>query len=273
MASRRPLREGPPSPPPPRRFHAHPPNTQFGASPPRRPLREGDIVNVDVTAFLGGYHGDTNATFYVVRGHARGEGGVRTPQASDQPNSSHTHTKPQTARRASPRPTRASSSRPRAPRWTRPSACAAPARRLRRLATPSRRAARGAAHTCMRACAYARALAHMLVGHGAGCTPPPFTHAARRRRCAHVRRARAGGPRHRARLPRGARRAAPQARSFSRARACLGRGTAVGPPPRGALIAGKHPRCVRSSPPTCPAPFPPAGMGAPAPCSWARPSP
>jgi methionyl aminopeptidase len=31
-----------------------------------RPLREGDIVNVDVTAFLDGYHGDTNATFYVV---------------------------------------------------------------------------------------------------------------------------------------------------------------------------------------------------------------
>jgi hypothetical protein len=31
-----------------------------------RPLRDGDIVNVDVTAFLDGYHGDTNATFYVV---------------------------------------------------------------------------------------------------------------------------------------------------------------------------------------------------------------
>ncbi len=28
-------------------------------------LREGDIVNVDVTVFLGGVHGDTNATFFV----------------------------------------------------------------------------------------------------------------------------------------------------------------------------------------------------------------
>ncbi|GBF92100.1 methionine aminopeptidase [Raphidocelis subcapitata] len=33
--------------------------------PDDRPLREGDIVNVDVTAFLHGRHGDTNATFYV----------------------------------------------------------------------------------------------------------------------------------------------------------------------------------------------------------------
>lgn len=31
-----------------------------------RPLRDGDIVNIDVTAYLDGYHGDTNATFYVV---------------------------------------------------------------------------------------------------------------------------------------------------------------------------------------------------------------
>jgi methionyl aminopeptidase len=28
-------------------------------------LRDGDIINVDVTAFLGGVHGDTNATFLV----------------------------------------------------------------------------------------------------------------------------------------------------------------------------------------------------------------
>ncbi len=31
-------------------------------------LRDGDIVNVDITAFIGGVHGDTNATFIV--GHA-----------------------------------------------------------------------------------------------------------------------------------------------------------------------------------------------------------
>ncbi len=33
--------------------------------PDSRPLREGEIVNVDVTIFLGGVHGDTNATFAV----------------------------------------------------------------------------------------------------------------------------------------------------------------------------------------------------------------
>ena len=31
--------------------------------PDDRPLRDGEIVNVDVTIFLGGVHGDTNATF------------------------------------------------------------------------------------------------------------------------------------------------------------------------------------------------------------------
>lgn len=33
--------------------------------PDSRPLQEGDIVNVDITGFLGGVHGDTNATFAV----------------------------------------------------------------------------------------------------------------------------------------------------------------------------------------------------------------
>ncbi|MDQ3357630.1 MAG: type I methionyl aminopeptidase [Actinomycetota bacterium] len=33
--------------------------------PDDRPLEEGDIVNVDITAYLGGVHGDTNATFLV----------------------------------------------------------------------------------------------------------------------------------------------------------------------------------------------------------------
>jgi methionyl aminopeptidase len=32
--------------------------------PDDRPLQEGDIVNIDVTAFIGGVHGDCNATFY-----------------------------------------------------------------------------------------------------------------------------------------------------------------------------------------------------------------
>ncbi|MFC0626107.1 type I methionyl aminopeptidase [Kribbella deserti] len=33
--------------------------------PDDRPLEDGDIVNVDITAFLDGVHGDTNATFLV----------------------------------------------------------------------------------------------------------------------------------------------------------------------------------------------------------------
>lgn len=33
--------------------------------PDDRPLQDGDIVNIDVTAFVDGVHGDCNATFYV----------------------------------------------------------------------------------------------------------------------------------------------------------------------------------------------------------------
>lgn len=33
--------------------------------PDDRPLEEGDIINVDVTAYIDGMHGDTSATFYV----------------------------------------------------------------------------------------------------------------------------------------------------------------------------------------------------------------
>ena len=33
--------------------------------PDKRPLRDGDIVNVDVTAYYGGFHGDLNETFVV----------------------------------------------------------------------------------------------------------------------------------------------------------------------------------------------------------------
>lgn len=33
--------------------------------PDIRPLQEGDIINVDITAYIGGVHGDTNATFLV----------------------------------------------------------------------------------------------------------------------------------------------------------------------------------------------------------------
>jgi len=34
--------------------------------PGRRVLSEGDIVNLDITTYLEGYHGDTSATFFVV---------------------------------------------------------------------------------------------------------------------------------------------------------------------------------------------------------------
>jgi methionine aminopeptidase len=33
--------------------------------PDDRPLEEGDIVNIDVTVYLNGYHGDTSAMFNV----------------------------------------------------------------------------------------------------------------------------------------------------------------------------------------------------------------
>jgi methionyl aminopeptidase len=42
--------------------------------PDQRELQDGDIVNVDVTAFIGGYHGDLNETFCV--------GQVRHPAAA-----------------------------------------------------------------------------------------------------------------------------------------------------------------------------------------------
>ena len=33
--------------------------------PDSRPLLDGDIINIDVTAFVGGVHGDTSCTFFV----------------------------------------------------------------------------------------------------------------------------------------------------------------------------------------------------------------
>ncbi|RUS24348.1 peptidase M24, structural domain-containing protein [Jimgerdemannia flammicorona] len=40
--------------------------------PNSRPLKNGDIINVDVTVYLGGYHGDTSATFLVGDADAQG---------------------------------------------------------------------------------------------------------------------------------------------------------------------------------------------------------
>ena len=36
-----------------------------GIPSPKRVLKDGDIINVDVTHLYKGYHGDTTATFYV----------------------------------------------------------------------------------------------------------------------------------------------------------------------------------------------------------------
>src|SRR5699024_2074692 len=33
--------------------------------PDARPLQDGDIVNIDITAYIGGAHGDTNKTYLV----------------------------------------------------------------------------------------------------------------------------------------------------------------------------------------------------------------
>lgn len=30
-----------------------------------RPLEDGDIINIDITVYLNGYHGDTSQTFFV----------------------------------------------------------------------------------------------------------------------------------------------------------------------------------------------------------------
>ncbi|XP_049845189.1 methionine aminopeptidase 1D, mitochondrial [Schistocerca gregaria] len=58
--------------PSPLRYHGFPKsictsvnNVICHGIPDLRPLRDGDIINVDVTVFLGGYHGDCSATFLV----------------------------------------------------------------------------------------------------------------------------------------------------------------------------------------------------------------
>jgi methionyl aminopeptidase len=50
--------------------------------PDDRPLRGGEIVNVDVTIFLGGVHGDTNATFAVGEIDARSTELIRVTKES-----------------------------------------------------------------------------------------------------------------------------------------------------------------------------------------------
>lgn len=45
--------------------------------PDQRPLQDGDIVNVDVTAYFKGYHGDLNETFVVGNVDAAGKKLIR----------------------------------------------------------------------------------------------------------------------------------------------------------------------------------------------------
>lgn len=45
--------------------------------PDQRELQDGDIVNVDVTAFIGDYHGDLNETFTVGNVSRQGKQGVQ----------------------------------------------------------------------------------------------------------------------------------------------------------------------------------------------------
>jgi methionyl aminopeptidase len=58
--------------PSPLHYHGFPKSTCTSVNevvchgvPDDRPLAEGDLVNVDVTAYLGGFHGDTNATYCI----------------------------------------------------------------------------------------------------------------------------------------------------------------------------------------------------------------
>lgn len=41
--------------------------------PDKRPLKDGDIVNLDVTCYYNGFHGDMNATYCVGKVDAKGK--------------------------------------------------------------------------------------------------------------------------------------------------------------------------------------------------------
>jgi len=50
--------------------------------PDQRPLEDGDIVNIDVTLYHGGYHGDLNETYYVGESAVKNPDNVRVVEAS-----------------------------------------------------------------------------------------------------------------------------------------------------------------------------------------------
>ena len=50
--------------------------------PDNRPLQDGDILNIDVTLYHGGFHGDLNETYYVGNSSAKNPDNVRVVEAS-----------------------------------------------------------------------------------------------------------------------------------------------------------------------------------------------
>lgn len=50
--------------------------------PDHRPLQDGDILNIDVTLYHGGFHGDLNETYYVGESAAKNPDNVRVVEAS-----------------------------------------------------------------------------------------------------------------------------------------------------------------------------------------------
>lgn len=50
--------------------------------PDHRPLQDGDILNIDVTLYHGGFHGDLNETYYVGASAAQNPDNVRVVEAS-----------------------------------------------------------------------------------------------------------------------------------------------------------------------------------------------
>ncbi|CAK4033523.1 Methionine aminopeptidase 1 [Lecanosticta acicola] len=50
--------------------------------PDHRPLQDGDILNIDVTLYHGGFHGDLNETYYIGESAAKNPDNVRVVEAS-----------------------------------------------------------------------------------------------------------------------------------------------------------------------------------------------
>ncbi|WPG97285.1 Methionine aminopeptidase 1 [Acrodontium crateriforme] len=63
--------------------------------PDHRPLKDGDILNIDVTLYHGGFHGDLNETYYIGESAAKDPDNVRVVEASrDALEASIAHVKP-----------------------------------------------------------------------------------------------------------------------------------------------------------------------------------